>query len=688
MSGFVYRVKVSGETLIKKEIPGPETVDEFLYEINALHSLRHSADVIRFYGVVVDDQDENVKGLLISYAEQGALVDVLYDNRQESEPGTAQEFGTPWVVRERWARQIVQGLAEIHECGFVQGDFTLSNIVIDDYGDAKIIDINRRGCPVGWEPPEATPLIESGQRLSMYIGVKSDLFQLGMVLWALATQEDEPEIHERPLRIPPTPYVPDWFRRMVDICLSDDPRRRLQASSLLSLFPEMGLDQASRHDAPASISVDDGHSLQEYFVETYGTSGQSGIKTTKSPGDWSYVNLRHVQGYPQEPHYQPRGRSPPSPLSSHYGHFDYSHKDRGLPTWAGATDMPHSYSDADAEEMSESIRYEDATPTNNADVPAIFVEKPGGIAGLPVAKSGVLTPESLAVEHHLYHTDDMAKTPTPRAVEGARSSVAQDALQQLSTLTPASIPLPPSPTIQDSAQAMDDERIQLQPVPDDLTKLDDVRENSNDTLKSASKLATMQTAEDPLEPTQNTGDKADRIPQSLVSPADETDVYDSKHCHVSGTHSGHALEEDSTSTVKRDDEKRVLSASPPAPGSTAPGGETDNSNNAPSNGTDLTGELCQHDRVLPADAQKHPVWGNAISSKAEAPEAAVEPSGSNRMEPTELEGVGAAHQVTDDRPEWETMLSDKDFDISTAAHEQPPMTMTTDETPSKDQPAL
>lgn len=35
--------------------------------------------------------------------------------------------------------------------GFVQGDFTLSNIVIDSNDDAKIIDINRRGCPVGWE---------------------------------------------------------------------------------------------------------------------------------------------------------------------------------------------------------------------------------------------------------------------------------------------------------------------------------------------------------------------------------------------------------------------------------------------------------------------------------------------------------------------------------------------------------
>ena len=95
--------------------------------------------------------------VLISFAEQGALVDVIYDG----------DGGLSWRRRERWAKQIVEGLSEIHEAGFVQGDFTLSNIVIDADDNAKIIDINRRGCPVGWEPPEVAALIESSQRISM-----------------------------------------------------------------------------------------------------------------------------------------------------------------------------------------------------------------------------------------------------------------------------------------------------------------------------------------------------------------------------------------------------------------------------------------------------------------------------------------------------------------------------------------
>jgi len=237
LSGFVYKVRLGGKAYIKKEIPGPDTVDEFLYEINALHALNGSPNVIGVEAIVVDERQEKVKGLLISYAEQGALVDILYEQRGE----------ISFTRREVWARQIVQGLCEIHESGYVQGDFTLSNIVVDADDNASIIDINRRGCPVGWEPPEIAAKIESNQRISMYIGVKTDLYQLGMTLWALAMEEDEPERQPRPLLLGEMD-VPDYYRRLVYICLSPTPRHRLSAKELLSFFPP---DLLSRQTYPA-----------------------------------------------------------------------------------------------------------------------------------------------------------------------------------------------------------------------------------------------------------------------------------------------------------------------------------------------------------------------------------------------------------------------------------------------------
>ena len=309
LSGFVYKVRVDGEVFIKKEIPGPDTVDEFLYEINALHQLSGSRSVIQFGGVVLDNKGEIVKGLLISFAEQGALIDVIYDG----------EGKIPWRRRERWAKQIVQGLSEIHEAGFVQGDFTLSNIVIDEDDNAKIIDINRRGCPVGWEPPEVAALIESNQRISMYIGVKSDLYQLGMVLYALATQQDEPET-QRPLNLDSFPAdIPDYFLDLCHRCLNDDPRRRSQAEVLLRIFPDIDeITHLHEHAIPFVVDV---HHIDDHVYANGGNISSENFSASRklsyqyspgfrSPGAYGYAETDTTE----ESDYFPRGRSPPAPL--------------------------------------------------------------------------------------------------------------------------------------------------------------------------------------------------------------------------------------------------------------------------------------------------------------------------------------------------------------------------------------
>lgn len=346
MSGFVYKVKVNGQIMIKKEIPSPDTVDEFMYEVNALSHLGYSNNVIQFYGVVVDNDDEHIKGLLISFAERGALIDMIYEECKE------HDIDIPWKTRERWARQIVEGLSDIHESGFVQGDFTLSNIVIDKHDDAKIIDINRRGCPVGWEPPEATPLIERNQRISMYIGVKSDLYQLGMVLWALAAQEDEPEAQGRPLILGPEVNIPDWYRRVAEICLSNDPRMRLQASSLLQLFPPSAdVREPEQLNPPPPSSTDDGYLLRQFLVDGYHPDELPRIRTVEQPSDWSRVSRPYTDASPgYEPYYYTRGRSPPSPITSNYGRYDSAQGMYDIAAWAANRDIPSSYSDVGMEE--------------------------------------------------------------------------------------------------------------------------------------------------------------------------------------------------------------------------------------------------------------------------------------------------------------------------------------------------
>ncbi|KFY32929.1 hypothetical protein V495_08595 [Pseudogymnoascus sp. VKM F-4514 (FW-929)] len=310
LSGFVYKVTVNGHVYIKKEIPGPDTVEEFLYEVNALHRLSGSDSVIQFGGVITSNDGAHLKGLLISFAEKGALIDVIYDGKGE----------LSWPRRERWAKQIVQGLSEIHEAGFVQGDFTLSNIVIDGEDNAKIIDINRRGCPVGWEPPEVAALIESKQRISMYIGVKSDIFQLGMVLWALAMQQDEPEIQPRPLTLASAPQeIPSYYRALVNICLSDDPRRRCHTTSLLSMFPEMEGDDNGRvygnqpSDHVEAQYIDPANAVERDDIDNFRLlDSQTTERGAVAPSTGTHTYVNAPTDMSGEAYFFPRrGRSPP-----------------------------------------------------------------------------------------------------------------------------------------------------------------------------------------------------------------------------------------------------------------------------------------------------------------------------------------------------------------------------------------
>jgi serine/threonine protein kinase len=272
LSGFVYKIKTGGRVYIKKEIPGPEAVDEFLYEVNALSSLREAANVVQFEGIVVDDDEQLIKGLLIGFCERGALVDVIYDYKNSE--------WLPWSRRQRWAKQIVNGLSDIHEAGFVQGDFTLSNIVIDRDDTARIIDINRRGCPVGWEPPELSKLIRSGQRISIHIGVKSDLFQLGMVLWALAEQEDEPERQEAPLRLGESSEIPKYYREAVESCLNPDPRLRLSAKDIFAKFASV--ENSHPHDEGEPRICLSPHRSEKEYIDPATAVGLEDIDQLKS----------------------------------------------------------------------------------------------------------------------------------------------------------------------------------------------------------------------------------------------------------------------------------------------------------------------------------------------------------------------------------------------------------------------
>ncbi len=365
MSGFVYKVRVDQRVLIKKEIPGPDTVDEFLYEVNALNRLRASHNVIQFYGVIVDDNDEKVKGLLISFADKGALIDIIYDS----------DHSLPWSTREKWARQIVEGLSEIHEAGFVQGDFTLSNIVIDDQDNAKIIDINRRGCPVGWEPPEATPPHRQ-QPAHLHVH-RRQVGPLPARHGALGPR------HAGGRSRGPRPAPPARLRRrraaLVPHHSQDLSGRRSEAAGTgpAAAVPVPEPRAGRRRLGPAQSRAGSGRLgparsavglvRRRPLRLLRGGYGGARVLTVQPPNDWSMVNLAahpYVDApsglLPHEPFFFPtRGRSPPSPLPSNPG----CDSPRPTPAWSAL-----NYDRARAvASTTEETRSETMTTTTSTD---------------------------------------------------------------------------------------------------------------------------------------------------------------------------------------------------------------------------------------------------------------------------------------------------------------------------------
>lgn len=225
LNGFAYMVTMGGENLVRKDIPGPDSVDEFLNELYMLSKLQASLHVVTLKGIVVDDKGRVVKGFMMEYAEGGALVDILFDYKGK----------IPWLERENWAYQVVKGISELHTEGLPIGSLTLSKLVIDAENIVKLCSLRKEGCAVGWEPPEISDLIAQGQRISSHLGLKTDLYQMGVILWALAADEDQPERRPGPLTLGDD--IPQYYRALVGICLSQQPRDRMWASEILRMFP-------------------------------------------------------------------------------------------------------------------------------------------------------------------------------------------------------------------------------------------------------------------------------------------------------------------------------------------------------------------------------------------------------------------------------------------------------------------
>jgi hypothetical protein len=243
--------------VVEEILFSPSALSEsWIYNIQALHCLLGASRIKNFVGVIVDSSGHYLKGYMTEY---------LGPNFSTLKQRLSKDRHISWTRREKWARQIVEAVSQIHRGGFISGCLYYSDaqIFINDLDQVKFTFFLQK-MPInypfgGYLPPEyrhlRTP--KSPDRISCIpVTPKIDLFHLGMVLWQLGTNNPSlgdwsfckmancalasyscNQEHADPIGLPPIEDVPEYYREIVTLCRGKDPKARPPAWRLLEMFP-------------------------------------------------------------------------------------------------------------------------------------------------------------------------------------------------------------------------------------------------------------------------------------------------------------------------------------------------------------------------------------------------------------------------------------------------------------------
>ena len=153
------------------------------------------------------------------------------------------------------ARQICAGLAAAHDAGVLHRDLKPSNVMIDEYGNARILDFGLAGLAEEFREDEVhagTPAYMAPEQLDgQTFTVRSDIYTLGLVLYELFTGRkafEAASLNEliKLRRSDTTPTLPSSIvkdldpsiEKVIDRCIQKDPDQRpLSALQVAAALP-------------------------------------------------------------------------------------------------------------------------------------------------------------------------------------------------------------------------------------------------------------------------------------------------------------------------------------------------------------------------------------------------------------------------------------------------------------------
>ncbi|TDL18958.1 kinase-like protein, partial [Rickenella mellea] len=167
-----------------------------LREIFILDQLSHSPFVIQLEAIVID-RDNLIRGFLTPFMPRGDLADVL-EMRHTDEGYTNHDVSTvalDWSIKLSWAHQITSSVADLHAVPACHGDIKPRNVLIDEAGQALLIDFSPVGITKAFAAPEILAIFTDPEvEIEIEITAMADMYSLGLVLYVLAEETTEVEL--------------------------------------------------------------------------------------------------------------------------------------------------------------------------------------------------------------------------------------------------------------------------------------------------------------------------------------------------------------------------------------------------------------------------------------------------------------------------------------------------------------
>ncbi|KAF9972384.1 hypothetical protein BGZ73_004515 [Actinomortierella ambigua] len=205
-------------------------------EVNDLLRLRHR-HIIQYYEIVQHDRHMCI---LMDLAEKESLASAIVRGEVSD-----------WQTKTRIAHEITRGLEYLHRCEVLHRDLNTTNVLLTQFMEVKLCDFGlaqvktlcasatraRSKGSLGWAAPETVTVRPK-------YSTKSDVYMLGMVMWAMAANLPQPFGDQQDnlaivalVRSGKREEIPEdtpaAFRSWIERCWHQDPLMRPEAKEVV-----------------------------------------------------------------------------------------------------------------------------------------------------------------------------------------------------------------------------------------------------------------------------------------------------------------------------------------------------------------------------------------------------------------------------------------------------------------------